>query len=550
MHWREKPDIFAAKMLRLISIAAASLCLFSCQKESQVEEATREGILIVGNSGDPKSFDPQVVTGVLESNINRALFEGLIRFDPTDDTAAPGGVASEVTPDAMATVWTVKLRPDLKWSDGHPLTSEDFAFSYERILTPALGAKYCEMLYFMEGAEDFNKGKTKDFSDVGFEVIDAQTFKITLRGPTPYFPELLKHYTWYPVPKHSVLKYGDIGTPGNAWSKPENLVSNGPFRMKSFRRTAHIEVERNPYYWDADNVLLNGVRFLPISNPFTEARMFRDGQLHITYTAAPEVVDLMKDKAPEMLRQEPYLGTSVYRFNVTRKPLDNKLVRQALSLAIDRESLCKSVFRGYSPAYGMTPPTGAYDPPKMSVFDPEKARRLLAEAGYEDPKDFPRLKLLIASRETASTLATAVQAMWREHLGVEIEIENKEWTAYLVAMTKLEYDIAAGGWIGDYIDPLTFLEMWTPGNGNNRTGWESEPFAAKLKESYEVAEPARRFELLKEAEAILLEEAPIAPIAWQGKNYLIHPSVKGWEPLLLDNHPFTSVDLVPQETSR
>lgn len=537
-------------MLRLIPIAAASLCLLSCQKESQVERATREGILLLGNSGDPKSFDPQVVTGVLESNINRALFEGLIRFHPTEDLAAPGGAAYEVTPDAMATVWTVKLRPDLKWSDGHPLTSEDFAFSYERILTPALGAKYSEMLYFMKGAEAFNKGETEDFSDVGFELIDAQTFKITLRGPTPYFPELLKHYTWYPVPKHAVLKYGSIGLIGNAWSKPENLVSNGPFRMKSFRRNDHIEVERNPHYWDAENVSINGVRFLPISNTFTEARMFRDGQLHITYTAAPEVVDLMKKEAPEMLRQEPYLGTSMYRYNVTRKPLDNKLVRQALSMSIDREALCENVFRGYSPAYGVTPPTSDYDPPKVAVFDPERARELLAEAGFADPKDFPRLKLLIASRETASTLATAIQAMWREHLGVEIEIENKEWTAYLVAMSELEYDIAAGGWIGDYVDPLTFLEMWTPGNGNNRTGWVSEPFANKLKESYQVAESEERFRLLKEAEAILLEEAPMTPIAWQGKNYLIHPSVKGWEPLLLDNHPFTSVELIPQELSR
>ena len=515
-----------------------------------MERATREGILLLGNSGEPKSFDPQVVTGVLESNINRALFEGMIRFDPKVDLAAPGGAAIELTHDGSATVWTVKLRPNLKWSDGHPLTAEDFAFSYERILTPELGAKYSEMLYFMKGAEAFNKGETTDFSDVGFELVDKETFKITLRGPTPYFPELLKHYTWFPVPKHAVLKYGSIGMRGNAWSKPENLVSNGPFRLKSYRLNDHIEVERNPFYWDAENVSINGVRFLPISNNFTEARMFRDGQLHITYSAAPEVVDLMKKKAPETLRQEPYLGTVMYRFNVTRKPLEDKRVRQALSLAIDRELLCKTVFRGYTPAYGVTPPMGDYEPPKIAVFDPEKARKLLAEAGFAEGKGFPRLKLLIASRETAATLATAIQAMWREHLGVEIEIENKEWTGYLEAMTNLEYDIAAGGWIGDYIDPLSFLEMWTPGNGNNRTGWASEPFADKLGESFAITEPEERFGLLQEAEAILLEESPVTPIAWMGKNYLISPVVKGWEPLLLDNHPFTSLKFDSKDSSR
>lgn len=532
-------------MLRLLTISAACLSLVSCQKESQVERATREGILLIGNSSDPKSFDPQVVSGVLEANLNRALFEGLINFDPSEDLATPGGVAIDVIPDETSTVWTAKLRPDAKWSDGVPVTAEDFAFSYQRILSPDLGAKYASMLYFMKGAEDFNMGKTSDFSNVGIEVIDPLTFTITLRGPTPFFREILKHYTWYPVPKHSVLKYGPIDMIGNPWSKAENLVSNGPYRIKSFRRNDHIEVERNPYYWDAENVSLNGVRFLPISNIFTEARMFRDGQLHVTYTAPPEVIDLMKKVDPGAIRQEPYLGTVLYRFNTTRKPLDDKRVRRALSMSLDREALCENVFRGYTPAYGMTPPMGDYDPPHGISFDPVAARKLLSEAGFPDGKNFPRLKLLIASRESAATLATAVQAMWREHLGVDVEIENKEWTAYIVATQSLEYDIVAGGWIGDYIDPLTFLEMWTPGNGNNNTGWDSKPFAEALNESFKVTAPADRYKFLKQAESILLEDSPIAPIAWWGKNYLLSPSVKGWNPLLLDGHPFKSLRLVP-----
>lgn len=550
LHCWEKPDIFAAKMLRLIPIAAASLCLLSCQKETQVEKATREGILLLGNSADPKSFDPQVVSGVLESNINRALFEGVVQFDQTEDLVAPMGVALELTPDETATVWTVKLKPGLKWSDGHPLTAEDFAFSYERILTPELGASYAGMLYFLKGAEAFNKGETTDFSTVGFELIDSLNFRFTLRGPTPFFPELLKHYTWYPIPKHKVLEYGTIGMRGNAWSKPENLVSNGPFRIKSYRRTDHIEVERNPHYWDAENVLLNGIRFLPVSNIFTEARMFRDGQLHITSGAAPEVVDLMAREDPDKLRLEPYLGTVLYRFNTNVEPFDDEKVRLALSMAIDRKALCKSVFRGYTEAYGMTPPMGEYDPPHEVSFDPEAARKLLAEAGFPGGEGFPRKKLLIASRETAATLATAVQAMWREHLGVEVEIENKEWTAYLVATRALEYDIVAGGWIGDYTDPLTFLEMWMPSSSYNNTGWESQAYADKIEESFGVTDPAERFKVLRDAESIFLEAMPATPLAWYGKNYLIDPAVKGWEPLILDNHPYTRVELVPQETSR
>jgi oligopeptide transport system substrate-binding protein len=537
-------------MLRLIPILSACLLLFSCQKESQVDKATREGILLLGNSADPKSLDLQVVSGVLESNIIRSLFEGLINFDPKDDMGAPTGVAEEVTPDETYTVWNVKLRADAKWSDGEPVTSEDFAFSYERMLTPALGAEYAVMLYFMKGAEDFNRGKTKDFSTVGIKVIDAQNFTITLRGPTPYFRELLKHFTWYPVPKHVVLKHGSIGKMGNRWATVEHLVGNGPFRIVSFRRTDHIEVERNPYYWNAENVSLNGIRFLPVSNVFTEARMFRDGQLHITSTAAPEVVDLMKDIDPGSLRQEPFLGTDFFRFNTTRKTLDDVRVRRALSKALDRQALCDSVYRGSTPAYGITPPMGAYDPPKGAGYDPEGARKLLAEAGFPGGEGFPRLKLLIASKETNLTLATAVQAMYRKELGIDLEIENKEWTAYLAATHTMDYDIVSSGWLGDYIDPLTFLEMWIPGSDHNSTGWVNPAFTENLDKSFQATDPEVRFGYLKAAEAILLEDAPIAPIGWRGKNFLIHPAVKGWDPLLLDAHPYPYVRLVPQGKER
>ena len=519
--------------------------LASCQKESQVDRATREGILLVGNANEPKGLDPHIVSGVLEANILRALFEGLIGNDPQSDTAAPAGAALEVTPDATATVWTAKLRPDGKWSDGVTVTAQDFAFSYQRILTPELGAKYSEMLFFLKGAEDFNKGKTKDFSTVGVEVVDDETLRLTLRGPTPYFREILKHYTWTAVPRHVVLKHGKIGQRGNPWTRPENLVSNGPYQLKSWRRNDHIEVERNPHYWNAAKVTLNGVRFLPVSNLYTEARMFRDGQLHMTYAATPEVVDLMKKENPAALRQEPYVGTVFYRFNTTRKPLDDPRVRQALSFATNRQAICDNVFRGYKPAYAMTPPMGSYDPPHLAGYDPEKARRLLAEAGYPGGKGFPRLKILLASRETAATVAQAVQAMFRETLGIEVEIENKEWNAYIVAMQDLDYDIGFAGWIGDYLDPLTFLEMWTPGNGNNNTGWDSPAFADLLRQSFQEVDATKRFDLLRQAETLLVGEAPVLLVAWYARNYLIHPSVEGWHPLLLANNPYQFIRLVP-----
>jgi oligopeptide transport system substrate-binding protein len=225
--------------------------------------------------------------------------------------------------------------------------------------------------------------------------------------------------------------------------------------------------------------------------------------------------------------------------------LNDLRVRKALSLAIDRAAICNTVFRGYTPAYAMTPPMGDYKPPQLLGFDRVLAKRLLDEAGYPGGKGFPRLKVLIASKETAATLAQAVQAMWRDTLGIEVEIENKEWNAYLVAMQELDYDIANAGWVGDYLDPLTFLEMWTPGNGNNLTGWKSPEFVKLLQQSFQETDPTRRLENLYQAETILVNEAPIALIAWQARNYLIHPSLEGWHPLLLSNNPYQFLRLVP-----
>ena len=221
-------------------------------------------------------------------------------------------------------------------------------------------------------------------------------------------------------------------------------------------------------------------------------------------------------------------------------------VRQANSLAIDRDALCENVFRGFHPAYSITPPMANYDPPHVASYDPEKARRLLADAGFPGGKGFPRLKVLIASRETAATAAAAVQAMLRENLGIVIEIDYKEWTAYLAATQNYEYDIAWGGWIGDFVDPLTFLEMWMPDNGNNNTGWSNPAFVDLLKRSFQETDATKRFDLLRQAETIFSEEAATIPIAWQASNYLVDPSVQGWHPLLLANHPYEHVRLVPR----
>lgn len=613
----------------LILLALTALFV-SCDAPSPVEKATREKILLLGNTSEPQGLDPHIVSGVLESNLIRALFEGLCVEHPSKNGVPVPGVAESWKHNDDFTEWTFHLRENAQWSDGHPLTAEDFLFSFQRILNPRLGSEYSFMLYYITGAEDFHKNRrsktlfsnhpdlpiawekleqklnlagsntdqSKEFDkkgldhlvieelrqlrqdpslftwpeeithdtriwlvdqlisfdesgdslwdriNVGATAPDPHTLHIKLRAPMPYLTELTKHYTWYPIPKHIVLKYGNVDDRFSKWTEPGNLVSNGPFTLKSWRINDHIYVVKNPDYWDADKVQLEGIKYFPIGNVYTEARMFYNDQLHATYTIGSELIEYSKKNYPKELRNELYLGTFFIRTNVTRPPLDNPKVRRALSLALDRESLIENVLQGgQKPARGLVPPSNEYKSPDLIRFDPEEARRLLAEAGYPDGKGFPDIRLLTTDRESAKRMAEAFQGMWKQNLNISIGIDQREWTTYLATMFKKEYDLAGGGWIGDYLDPTTFLDMWVKDGGNNRTGWSSESYESILAEAEQQADQKSRIQLLQKAESLFLKERPILPVYWYTRNYLLHPNVKNWHPLLLDNHPYKFIRL-------
>ena len=519
--------------------------LTSCRRQSNIEEANEQGILVIGNSNEPKGLDPHLVSGVLESNIIRALFEGLCVEHPSKDGIALPGAALKWTPNEDFTEWIFDLNPEAKWSDGKPVTADDFVFSYRRMLSPdpAWPAKYGEMLYFLKNAKEYNKGEIEDFALVGAKAIAPQTLKLTLRGPTPFLPEITKHYTWYPVPKHTILEHGKINTAfSSPWTRPGNMVSNGPFQLKTWTTNHKIEVERNPHYWDADTVSLNGIQYLPISNYYTETRMYGDEQLHITYTVPSELIPFAKEQYKEELRQEPYVGVRFLRVNTLREPFTNPKVRRAFALAIDQQAICDKILQGgQTPASGITPPFGQYKPPAVIQFDPEKARQLLEESGFKSTSSFPDIAILATDSETGRREAEALQAMWKEHLGINIRITQREWTTYLQKQYNGDYDLVASGWIGDYLDPTTFLEMWITNGGNNNTGWGSEAFEKKLRIAENTADVTQRMALLAESEKILLNDTPVLPIYWYTTNYLVRPEVKNWSPLLLNNHPFKFV---------
>ncbi len=518
----------------------ATLLLAGCgDRVTPVEKANQEGILLVGNGADPKALDPQLTTGLVEFKILTALFEGLTLANP--ETAEPEpGTAERWESNHDASVYTFYLRKDAKWSNGDPVTAHDFVFSYERILSPAYAAEYASMLFPIKGAREFNSGELKDFSQVGVKALDDHTLELSLVGPMPHFPTLLGHNAYFPVHPPTILAHGTMTDRHTGWSKPGQLVSNGPFTLTDWNLRQHVFLSKNPHYWDAEHVRLNGITFLPIAQN-TEERAFRAGQIHITDSVPMSKRERYQQEDSPYLRMEPSLATYFYIFNTRKPPFDDPRVRRAFSMAIDRQAIIDTVTRGgEAPAYSIVPPaTNAYNAPDSPIHeDVTAARKLMAEAGYPEGKGFPAIELLYNTSESHRPIAEAIQEMWQQHLGVSVELVNQSWPVYLDRRKSGDYAVARAGWFGDFNDASTFLTMWTGDSGLNHTGWSNPEFDRLILQAEQTGDPAKRQQVLREAELIFLDETPIMPIYFYNRIYLIRPEVKGWYPNILDDHPY------------
>jgi oligopeptide transport system substrate-binding protein len=496
----------------------------------------------MGNGAEPMSLDPHLVTGVPENKIISSLVEGLIAYHPTDADEPEPGVAEAWEHDGDYTVWRFRLRENARWTNGDPVTAGDFVYSWQRILSPALGSQYAEMLYVIRNARAFHHGDIQDFGQVGVRAIDDRTLEVTLAGSTPHFLTMLKHYSFYPVNPRAVEQFGGMTERQNRWSTVENYVGNGPFRLAQWTTNQIIRVEKNPTYWDAGRVQLNEIHFFPIENVNSEETAFRAGRLHVTNTVSPDRIPSFRESMPDQLRIDPYLGTYFFRLNVTRAPLNDPRVREALNLAVDRQLLVDRVAQGgQTPATGFTPAgLDDYQALDRVQFNPERARQLLAEAGFPGGRGFPRKEILINTSEAHRKIAEAIQAMWRQHLGIDVGIYNQEWKVYLDSQSNLDYDISRAGWIADYPHPMTFLEIFTTGNGNNDTGWSNANYDTLIRQA-QAGSPEERLRLMRQAETILMTELPVVPIYWYTRTYLLDPRVQGWNPTLLDNRPYKYV---------
>ncbi len=513
---------------------------------TRVESGNENQILHLGNGADPQDLDPHIVTGVPEHNIIAALFEGLVSEDPKTLKPEPG-VAKRWEISDDKTVYTFHLRKDAKWSNGDPVTAYDFAKSYERILTPELAAQYSYMFNDVVNAEAFNNGEIDDFSKVGIKALGKRRLRIELESPTPYFLSMLNHYSWFPVHIPTVKEHGELTERGSPWTRPENLVGNGPFTLEKWRINQVIEVRKSSTYWDAEEVELNGINFYPIENAETEERAFRAGQLHVTEQVPLSKIEYYQKNKPKLFRIDPYLGTYFYRINTNIEPLNDKRVRRALAMAIDRESIVNNVLKGgRKPAYHYTPPnTAGYTAEAHVEGSVKQAKKLLAEAGYPNGKGFPTIEILYNTSEAHRTVAQVIQEMWSENLNIKSTLINQEWKVYLTKQDSMDYEVSRSAWIGDYIDPKTFLDMWVTGGGNNDTGWSNETYDRLIAKADKAATQQERYRLFQKAEKLLMEEMPIIPIYFYTRIMLIRPSVKGWYPTMLDHHPYKYVHLEP-----
>lgn len=517
-------------LLRRIGLIVGTLSL-AASTSFGTASISKDQTLKVGNGVEPRELDPAKSTGIPEFNIINQIFEGLTSFDPVTMEIIPG-VAESWTVSEDGKTYIFKIRKDSKWSDGSSLTAKDFEYSWKRALAPKTASEYAYQMYCIKGAKDYNTGKVKDANSVGIKVVDDYTLKVELDIPTAYFLQLTAFITYFPTPKKVIEKFGD-----DKWYKAKNIISNGPFSVSKWELNKSIKVAANKHYWDSKNVTLKEAEFLPIENPDTEDKSFAAGRIQMTTGVPLSKIDLYKKKKSKKsahpFRIDPYLGSFFYRFNVSKAPFNDKRVRRAFSLAIDRTLIVERVLKaGQIPAETYTPDNtaGYYGPKtlnsKAANDSIKEAKKLLADAGFANGKGFPKVELLYNTSESHKKLAVAIQQMWKKNLNVNVGLLNQEWKVFLNSTTNLDFTLARGGWIGDYPDPNTFLDMFVTDGGQNKTGWSNKNYDKFISKAASELDNTKRFNYFKEAEKILLEELPIIPIYHYTKVFQISDKIK------------------------
>ncbi len=528
----------------LLLLSALCLLPSGCRPEPRAD-------LVIVNGNEPESLDPAIVTGVSEMRLTKALFEGLTRLDGQTGLPVPALAERwEVSPDKR--VYTFHLRTNAVWSTGEPITAPDVVWSWLRALDPATAADYAGQFFYLTNAEAWYTGQLKDRAQVGVHALDARTVRAELTTPIAFFLDLCALPIFAIVPRPTIEKYGD------RWLSARPLPASGPYELLEWRLNDKVRLRRNPRYWDAAHTRSAVVDFLPIGSPNTALNLYETGQADIVWDK-----DLVPMELMDVLLRRPdchtyrYLGTYFYRFNVTRKPFDDSRVRRAFALATDKVRLVKKLTQGGErPAFHFVPDGVAhYVSPEGLPYDPAQARRLLAEAGFPGGRGFPRFEYAFYAAAGGAAkmqllIAVELQQMWHDTLGVPVEIRQIERKIFFNAQSRLDYDVSASSWVGDYNDANTFLDLFTSVSGNNRTGWKNARYDALIRDANLQTDLDRRAKLFREAEGLLIrEEAPLIPLYFYAGFNLYDPArIQGIHSNVLDEHPLQDILKVGSRT--
>lgn len=484
--------------------------------------------LVRNNGAEVQSLDPHKIEGVPESNVNRDLFEGLVIGD-LNGHPVPGVAESWDNKDFK--VWTFHIRKDAKWSDGSPVTAQDFVYSWQRLADPKTASPYASYLQYghVANVDEIIAGK-KPATDLGVKAIDDKTFEVTLSEPVPYFYKLLVHPSVSPVPKATIEKYGE------KWTQPANIVTNGAYKLKDWVVNERIVLERNTNYWDNAKTVINQVTYLPISSEVTDVNRYRSGEIDMTYNNMPiELFQKLKKEIPKEVHVDPYLCTYYYEINNQKAPFTDVRVRTALKLALDRDIIVNKVKnQGDLPAYSYTPPYTD----GMKLVEPEwfkwsqdkrneEAKKLLAEAGYTADKPLT-FNLLYNTSDLHKKLAIAVASIWKKNLGANVKLENQEWKTFLDSRHQGTFDVARAGWCADYNEPTSFLNTMLSDSSNNTAHYKSPAFDKIIGDTLQVTDEAKRAELYAQSEQQLDKDSAIVPVYYYVNARLVKPWVGGY----------------------
>ncbi len=490
-----------------------------------------------GNDADPETLDPHKTSTVYEAAILRDLFEGLTIHDAKGQIVP--GVAESWTVREDGKAYTFKLRANAKWSNGDPVKASDFVYSWRRIMNPATGSKYANLLYVLANAEKINKGQAK-VEELGVKAIDDRTLEVLLEAPTPYFIELLTHQSALPVHPPSVEKEG------KDFIKPGSLVSNGAYVLAENVPNAQIKLNKNPQFHDAANVAIDSVVFFPQKDLAAAARRYQAGELLSTTDIPADQIKFLKQQFGDQVKLAPYLGVYYIALNTTKAPFNDVRVRRALSMAIDREFIAEQIWNETMvPGYSWVPPgINNYREPAYADYKnmapverEEKARALLKEAGYGPGLKPLKVEIRYNTTDNNKNTVVAIGEMWKA-IGVETTFINTDAKTHFAHLReKGDFDAARAGWIGDYSDPQNFLFLGQSDNvGLNYARWSNPEFDALMKKAAVENDLKKRADILFEAETIFMRELPSIPVLYYGSKALVSPKVQGFSTNLRDAH--------------